>query len=80
MSGSDDGGARQGTPPLGQSATTPPPVITVRSLLLDPALGIDWPLPSSGAVLSVKDRGLPPLSALDSPFDFDGCPLELAVA
>lgn len=46
----------------------------------DPALGIDWPLPSSGAVLSVKDRGLPPLSALDSPFDFDGCPLELAVA
>ncbi len=43
----------------------------------DPALGIDWPLPESGAVLSIKDQGLPKLSDFESPFDYDGLPLEL---
>ena len=46
----------------------------------DPTIGIDWALPAGGPVVSAKDGVLPPLSALDSPFDFDGCPLELAVA
>lgn len=30
----------------------------------DPALAIDWPLPSSGAIVSAKDRALPPLASL----------------
>lgn len=34
----------------------------------DPALGIDWRLPASGAILSEKDRRHPPLAAFDSPF------------
>ena len=34
----------------------------------DPGLEIDWPLPNSGAVLSDKDRNLPRLSELQSPF------------
>ena len=46
----------------------------------DPALGIDWPLPAGGATLSVKDQALPPLAAFDSPFEYDGNPLNLAQA
>ena len=41
----------------------------------DPTINIDWPLPSSGAILSEKDGALPPLGDIDSPFDYDGDPL-----
>jgi len=44
----------------------------------DPALGIDWPLPSTGAILSDKDAELGPLAMLDSPFGYDGVPMSLA--
>lgn len=37
--------------------------------------GIPWPLPPGGPVLSGKDRGLPALAELDSPFPYDGEPL-----
>lgn len=40
-----------------------------------PGVGIDWPLPKTGAVLSDKDRALPPLTQFDSPFDYDGVPI-----
>lgn len=43
----------------------------------DPALGIDWRLPASGAVVSEKDLSLAPLAAFQSPFVFDGAPLSL---
>ena len=39
------------------------------------SVGIDWPLPPSGPVLSDKDKTLPPLDAFDSPFAYDGEPL-----
>ncbi|WP_184279884.1 dTDP-4-dehydrorhamnose 3,5-epimerase [Brevundimonas vesicularis] len=42
----------------------------------DPTVGIDWPLPDSGAVLSDKDKILPTLAEFDSPFEYDGWPLE----
>lgn len=42
----------------------------------DPTIGIDWPLPASGAVLSDKDKILPTLVDFDSPFEYDGQPLE----
>ncbi|MBU2233088.1 MAG: dTDP-4-dehydrorhamnose 3,5-epimerase [Alphaproteobacteria bacterium] len=41
----------------------------------DPMIGIDWPLPETGAVLSDKDKVLPTLARFDSPFDYDGRPL-----
>jgi len=41
----------------------------------DPTIGIDWPLPSTGPVLSDKDKSLPALSDFDSPFEYDGQPL-----
>jgi len=41
-----------------------------------PTIGIDWPLPASGAVLSDKDKVLPTLVEFDSPFEYDGRPLE----
>ncbi|MDK2746732.1 MAG: dTDP-4-dehydrorhamnose 3,5-epimerase [Brevundimonas sp.] len=41
----------------------------------DPTIGIDWPLPASGAVLSDKDKALPTLVEFDSPFNYDGQPL-----
>ena len=40
----------------------------------DPALGIDWPLPESGAVLSDKDRLHPVLADFDSPFTYEVAP------
>lgn len=42
----------------------------------DPTIGIDWPLPVSGAVLSEKDKMLPALADFESPFGYDGRPLE----
>ncbi|MFN3878629.1 MAG: dTDP-4-dehydrorhamnose 3,5-epimerase [Brevundimonas sp.] len=42
----------------------------------DPMIGIEWPLPGSGAVLSDKDKLLPTLAEFDSPFEYDGRPLE----
>ena len=41
-----------------------------------PTIAIDWPLPASGPVLSDKDNRLPTLAQFDSPFDYDGRPLE----
>jgi dTDP-4-dehydrorhamnose 3,5-epimerase len=41
----------------------------------DPAIGIGWPLPVSGPVLSPKDEKLPLLADFDSPFAYDGEPL-----
>lgn len=38
----------------------------------DPDLAISWPTPPSGAELSPKDRDLPALASLVSPFRFDG--------
>ncbi|MDR7115046.1 dTDP-4-dehydrorhamnose 3,5-epimerase [Caulobacter sp. BE254] len=46
----------------------------------DPTLGIDWPLPAGGAVLSAKDQALPLLAEFDSPFEYDGNPLQLIEA
>jgi dTDP-4-dehydrorhamnose 3,5-epimerase len=37
----------------------------------DADLGIEWPIPDETAVLSPKDRGLPRLSAIVSPFVHD---------
>lgn len=42
----------------------------------DPSIGIAWPLPETGPHLSKKDMTLPPLSAFESPFEYDGAPLE----
>lgn len=41
----------------------------------DTDIGIDWPLPATGPVLSDKDQKLPTLAEFDSPFDYDGVPL-----
>lgn len=41
----------------------------------DPTIGIDWPLPASGPVLSDKDQKLPTLAAFVSPFEYDGTPM-----
>ncbi|PWR25964.1 dTDP-4-dehydrorhamnose 3,5-epimerase [Zavarzinia aquatilis] len=43
----------------------------------DPDIGVDWPLPPGGAVLSDKDTALPFLRDFDSPFAYDGTPLTL---
>ncbi|GLK83971.1 dTDP-4-dehydrorhamnose 3,5-epimerase [Ancylobacter defluvii] len=43
----------------------------------DPDIGIDWPLPpGTEAILSDKDQALPTLRAFDSPFAYDGQPLQ----
>jgi dTDP-4-dehydrorhamnose 3,5-epimerase len=42
----------------------------------DPALALPWPLPDGGPTLSPKDKVLPPLSEADTPFTYDGTPLE----
>lgn len=41
-----------------------------------PALAIDWPMPSGRPLLSSKDELLPLLAELDSPFAYDGNPLQ----
>lgn len=41
------------------------------------SVGIDWPLPAGAAPeLSLKDTGQPSLADFDSPFAYDGRPLE----
>ncbi|WP_297513794.1 dTDP-4-dehydrorhamnose 3,5-epimerase [uncultured Caulobacter sp.] len=42
----------------------------------DPTINIDWPLPDTGPVLSQKDKALPLLADFDSPFEYDGVPLQ----
>jgi dTDP-4-dehydrorhamnose 3,5-epimerase len=43
----------------------------------DPDIAIDWPLPEGVAPsLSPKDGRQPPLAGFDSPFAYDGHPLE----
>lgn len=42
----------------------------------DEDIGIDWPLPNTGPVLSEKDAVLPTLATFDSPFSYDGTPLK----
>lgn len=42
----------------------------------DPDLALPWPVSDDGPILSDKDRDLPRLSAWDSPFAYDGRPLE----
>lgn len=42
----------------------------------DPTIGIDWPLLPEGAVFSDKDKALPTLAEFDSPFEYDGVPLQ----
>ncbi|MDG2520488.1 dTDP-4-dehydrorhamnose 3,5-epimerase [Caulobacter segnis] len=46
----------------------------------DPDIGIDWPLPASGPVLSGKDQTLPTLAGFESPFDYDGVPMPAELA
>jgi dTDP-4-dehydrorhamnose 3,5-epimerase len=41
----------------------------------DPGLGLPWPLPAGGPVLSDKDLLLPTLADFQSPFAYDGVPL-----
>jgi dTDP-4-dehydrorhamnose 3,5-epimerase len=41
-----------------------------------PDIGIAWPLPASGPTLSDKDVKLPTLADFDSPFVYDGNPLQ----
>lgn len=42
----------------------------------DPDLAVAWPLPSGAPVLSDKDQQLPAFADFDSPFAYDGAPLE----
>jgi dTDP-4-dehydrorhamnose 3,5-epimerase len=41
----------------------------------DPDIGLPWPVPPSGPLLSAKDGQMPKLADFDSPFAYDGCPL-----
>lgn len=43
----------------------------------DARIGIDWDLGGTEPVLSAKDVVLPGLDAFDSPFEYDGIPMEL---
>jgi dTDP-4-dehydrorhamnose 3,5-epimerase len=46
----------------------------------DPGVAVAWPLPAGGPSLSAKDKLLPTLSELESPFVYDGVPAELISA
>lgn len=46
----------------------------------DPDLAIGWPLPVEEPVVSEKDAKLPRLNTIESPFGYDGRPLELITA
>jgi dTDP-4-dehydrorhamnose 3,5-epimerase len=41
----------------------------------DPDLGLEWPAPETGPVLSEKDKLLPRLRDFVSPFGYDGTPM-----
>lgn len=41
----------------------------------DAALGLPWPLPPGGPIVSDKDQVLPGLAEFESPFEYDGVPL-----
>lgn len=43
----------------------------------DPILAIAWALPASGPHLSPKDQALPFFKDFESPFSYDGTPMEL---
>ncbi|MGZ9102683.1 MAG: hypothetical protein ACXW3Y_07215 [Rhodoplanes sp.] len=43
----------------------------------DPRIGIDWGVMVQEDTLSEKDAALPFLADFDSPFDYDGAPMEL---
>ena len=43
----------------------------------DPDIGFTWPIERDAIILSDKDRQLPLLKGFDSPFAYDGNPLEL---
>lgn len=43
----------------------------------DPEIGVDWPIPAGVTpTLSEKDKLQPFLANFDSPFPYDGCPLQ----
>ena len=42
----------------------------------DPDVGVAWPIDSGDIILSDKDRRLPLLKEVDSPFAYDGAPLQ----
>ncbi|HWL81069.1 MAG TPA: dTDP-4-dehydrorhamnose 3,5-epimerase [Roseomonas sp.] len=42
----------------------------------DPTIGVAWPLPAGGPVLSAKDQRQPALASFDTPFAYDGRPLQ----
>ncbi len=42
-----------------------------------PDIAIDWGLPNEQVTLSPKDRWLPTLKEFESPFAYDGVPLQL---
>jgi dTDP-4-dehydrorhamnose 3,5-epimerase len=44
---------------------------------LDPDLGIEWGVTPDLAVLSERDAALPFFTNFDSPFDYDGAPMDL---
>jgi len=42
----------------------------------DPEIGVEWPVPAEGLTLSAKDKVAPLLRDFDSPFAYDGRPLQ----
>lgn len=44
-----------------------------------PDIGIDWQIPASEVTVSEKDKLLPNLRQFESPFEYDGEPLELVL-
>jgi dTDP-4-dehydrorhamnose 3,5-epimerase len=45
----------------------------------DSEVGIAWPVDRDAVTCSDKDRDLPSLSFVDTPFDYDGVPMELSI-
>ncbi len=46
----------------------------------DPDVAVDWRVSEGDVVLSEKDKSLPRLADLESPFTYDGTPMVLALA